>query len=47
MESWSRGIVAPLFHYWDRHENKLIADSGRCATSAMTIGGTPETLAPS
>ena len=20
-----RGIVAPLFHYWDRHENKLIA----------------------
>jgi 3-(3-hydroxy-phenyl)propionate hydroxylase len=21
-----RGIVAPLFHYWDRHENKLIAE---------------------
>src|ERR1051326_8490676 len=20
-----RGIVAPVFHYWDRHENKLIA----------------------
>jgi 3-(3-hydroxy-phenyl)propionate hydroxylase len=20
-----RGIVAPLFHYWDRHENRLIA----------------------
>src|SRR5262245_58738740 len=20
-----RGIVAPLFHYWDRHESKLIA----------------------
>src|SRR5207244_10214899 len=20
-----RGIVAPLFHYWDRHEEKLIA----------------------
>jgi 3-(3-hydroxy-phenyl)propionate hydroxylase len=22
----SRGIVAPLFHYWDRHERKLIAE---------------------
>jgi len=21
-----RGIVAPLFHYWDRHENRLIAE---------------------
>src|SRR5215208_2204782 len=21
-----RGIIAPLFHYWDRHENKLIAE---------------------
>jgi 3-(3-hydroxy-phenyl)propionate hydroxylase len=21
-----RGIVAPLFHYWDRHDNKLIAE---------------------
>src|SRR5947209_12259266 len=21
-----RGIVVPLFHYWDRHENKLIAE---------------------
>src|SRR3954470_31299 len=21
-----RGIVAPLFHYWDRHEGKLIAE---------------------
>src|SRR5438067_3862357 len=21
-----RGIVAPLFHYWDRHERKLIAE---------------------
>ena len=21
-----RGIVAPLFHYWDRHENELIAE---------------------
>jgi 3-(3-hydroxy-phenyl)propionate hydroxylase len=21
-----RGIVAPLFHYWDRHESKLIAE---------------------
>jgi hypothetical protein len=20
-----RGIIAPVFHYWDRHENKLIA----------------------
>jgi 3-(3-hydroxy-phenyl)propionate hydroxylase len=20
-----RGIIAPIFHYWDRHENKLIA----------------------
>jgi 3-(3-hydroxy-phenyl)propionate hydroxylase len=22
----SRGIVAPLFHYWDRHERRLIAE---------------------
>jgi 3-(3-hydroxy-phenyl)propionate hydroxylase len=22
----ARGIVAPLFHYWDRHENRLIAE---------------------
>ncbi|MEA2937108.1 MAG: 3-(3-hydroxy-phenyl)propionate hydroxylase, partial [Alphaproteobacteria bacterium] len=21
-----RGIIAPVFHYWDRHENKLIAE---------------------
>src|SRR5215813_13917192 len=21
-----RGIIAPLFHYWDRHENRLIAE---------------------
>ena len=21
-----RGIIAPLFHYWDRHENELIAE---------------------
>jgi 3-(3-hydroxy-phenyl)propionate hydroxylase len=21
-----RGIIAPLFHYWDRHDNKLIAE---------------------
>jgi len=21
-----RGIIAPLFHYWDRHQNKLIAE---------------------
>src|SRR5262244_3079899 len=21
-----RGIIAPLFHYWDRHEQKLIAE---------------------
>ena len=21
-----RGIVAPLFHYWDRHEGKLVAE---------------------
>ena len=21
-----RGIVAPLFHYWDRHDNRLIAE---------------------
>ena len=21
-----RGIVAPLFHYWDRHENRLVAE---------------------
>jgi 3-(3-hydroxy-phenyl)propionate hydroxylase len=21
-----RGIVAPLFHYWDRHDNKLVAE---------------------
>ena len=21
-----RGIIAPLFHYWDRHEGKLIAE---------------------
>src|SRR5437868_5271661 len=21
-----RGIIAPKFHYWDRHENKLIAE---------------------
>jgi 3-(3-hydroxy-phenyl)propionate hydroxylase len=21
-----RGIIAPIFHYWDRHENKLIAE---------------------
>ena len=21
-----RGIIAPLFHYWDRHEDKLIAE---------------------
>src|SRR6266567_4152118 len=20
-----RGIIAPVFHYWDRHENELIA----------------------
>src|SRR4029077_19485416 len=21
-----RGIIAPLFHYWDRHDNRLIAE---------------------
>ncbi len=21
-----RGIIAPLFHYWDRHDNELIAE---------------------
>src|SRR5947209_17838214 len=21
-----RGIIAPLFHYWDRHEGKLVAE---------------------
>src|SRR5690349_24704306 len=21
-----RGIIAPLFHYWERHENRLIAE---------------------
>src|SRR6476469_9076212 len=21
-----RGIIAPLFHYWDRHESKLVAE---------------------
>src|ERR1051325_5312514 len=24
-----RGIVAPLFHYWDRHEGRLIAEFDR------------------
>jgi 3-(3-hydroxy-phenyl)propionate hydroxylase len=23
---WAAGIIAPLFHYWDRHEGKLVAE---------------------
>jgi 3-(3-hydroxy-phenyl)propionate hydroxylase len=25
-----RGIIAPLFHYWDRHEGELIAEFDHC-----------------
>src|SRR5919201_6882229 len=31
-----RGIIAPLFHYWDRHENKLIAEFDHAHLEADT-----------
>src|ERR1041385_4108413 len=31
-----RGIIAPLFHYWDRHERKLIAEFDHAHLKADT-----------
>src|SRR5438105_7496249 len=31
-----RGIIAPLFHYWDRHEHKLIAEFDHAHLNADT-----------
>src|SRR5512133_768864 len=31
-----RGIIAPLFHYWDRHEHRLIAEFDHARLKADT-----------